>query len=120
MNVIGAITWWTSRIFFIFFLLGEGEGGVQGAGREGGRFFFLENPRREGKGPRGREGVCGKLGNWEGGAKFFFFGAEMPTKTSVPFAVNGEWETALYTPQVLGGAALFGNLAPVVYKIQGP
>ena len=25
-------TWWTLRIFFIFFLLGGGEGGVRGTG----------------------------------------------------------------------------------------
>ena len=30
------------------------------------------------------------------------------------------WETDFYTPQVLGGAALFDNSAPAVYKIQGP
>ena len=29
-------------------------------------------------------------------------------------------ETDFYTPQVLGGAALLDNSAPVVYKIQGP
>ena len=30
------------------------------------------------------------------------------------------WETDFYTPPVLGGAALFDNSAPAVYKIQGP
>ena len=30
------------------------------------------------------------------------------------------WETDFYTPPVLGGAALFGNSAPAVYKILGP
>ena len=30
------------------------------------------------------------------------------------------WETDFYTPQVLGGAALYDNSAPAVYKIQGP
>ena len=34
--------------------------------------------------------------------------------------VSVEWETDFYTPQVLGGAALFGNSAPAGYKIQGP
>ena len=29
------------------------------------------------------------------------------------------WETDFYTPPVLGGAALFDNSAPAVYKIQG-
>ena len=31
-----------------------------------------------------------------------------------------KWEIDFYTPQVLGGAALFDNSAPAVYKIQGP
>ena len=30
------------------------------------------------------------------------------------------WETDFYTPRVLGGAALFDNSAPAVYKIEGP
>ena len=30
------------------------------------------------------------------------------------------WETDFYTPPVLGGAALFENSAPAVYKVQGP
>ena len=30
------------------------------------------------------------------------------------------WETDFSTPPVLGGAALFDNPAPAVYKIQGP
>ena len=30
------------------------------------------------------------------------------------------WETDFYAPQVLGGAALFDNSAPAMYKIQGP
>ena len=49
-------------------------------GGRGGGPIFIENPRRggglqEGEGPRGREGVCGELGNLEGGGggKFFFF-----------------------------------------------
>ena len=29
-------------------------------------------------------------------------------------------ETDFYTPQLLGGAALFDNSAPAVHKIQGP
>ena len=29
-------------------------------------------------------------------------------------------ETDFYIPQVLGGAALFDNSAPAVYKTQGP
>ena len=73
---------------FYFLLLGEGEGGVRDAGRGGG-LVFIENARN-GEGGfsrrgRGREGVCGELGNFSGGggAKTFFFGAEMSTKKSI-------------------------------------
>ena len=62
---------------FYFFCSGGGEGGVRGAGGGGGRGadFFIENPRkggggspeRVGAGARGREGVCGELGNLGGG-----------------------------------------------------
>ena len=34
--------------------------------------------------------------------------------------VMSYWETDFCTPEVLGGAALFDNSAPAVYKIQGP
>ena len=72
---------------FNFFLLGEGEGGVRGAGRGGG-LIFSENPRREGVygggGLAGRERPGGCLrqigGFWGGGGQIFFFGAEMSTK----------------------------------------
>ena len=64
------ITWWTFCIFFLFFCSGGGRGSLRR--REGGRGrFFLDNPRRgglqEGEGPKGREGVCGELGNLRGG-----------------------------------------------------
>ena len=56
----------------------------RGAGGVGGR-FFIENPRRGGGSPgrvgaiwRGAGRVCGKFGG--GGAKYSFFGAEIPTK----------------------------------------
>ena len=60
-------------------------GGGRGSPRrqEVGGSIFIENPRRgggvlqEGEGPRGQEGVCGKLRNWGGGGPgcliFFFF-----------------------------------------------
>ena len=64
--------------FYIFFLLGGGEGEVRGD-REGGGRVFIETPRRgvsrEG-GRGGREGVCGEFGG--GGAKFFFSGPKCP------------------------------------------
>ena len=75
------LTWWTFRIFLIFFLLGSGEGGVQGAGRGGGG-FFMENPRKGGlpggggvggEGVCGREGVCGEFGGGGGGGLNIFF-----------------------------------------------
>ena len=69
---------------FSFFLLGEGEGGVRGAGSQGGGVnFLLKIPGggggvlREGEGARaGRVSAvnCGIAG---GGAKHFLFGAEM-------------------------------------------
>ena len=65
-----------SDIFYVF-LLGEGEGGVRGAGQGGGG----EIPGRMGfsrtggaRASRGREGVCGGLGNSGGAAKYFFPG----------------------------------------------
>ena len=62
---------------FYFFLVGEGEGGVRGAGG-GGDDFLLKIPGGGGGVPgvgRGREGVCGKSGNLErGGAKYFLGG----------------------------------------------
>ena len=64
----------------IFFLLGEGEGGVRGAGRGGDR-FFIENPRTWGVlgGGRGRRAGRVSAANWGifGGG---FLGAEMSTK----------------------------------------
>ena len=64
--------------YFLFFLLGGGEGRVRGAGKGGGR-FFIEYPRRGGVswaggagGSRGQEGVCGEFGG--GGLNIFFRG----------------------------------------------
>ena len=74
-----------SDIFFLFSVRCSGRG-VRGA-RTGGSFFFcIGNPRRPGGGggfqegeggrPRGREGVCGELGNFggRGGLNIFFRG----------------------------------------------
>ena len=67
--------------YFLFFLLGEGGGGVRGSGRGGGRFFW------RGRGSQGREGprpggCLQRIGEFffGGGAKYFFFGPEMSTK----------------------------------------
>ena len=67
-------TWWTFRIFFIFFRSGGGEGAVRGVGREG----FIENPRKGGGGPRGRGAGRVSAGNSAGGAKYFFSGPKFP------------------------------------------
>ena len=75
-------------VFFFFFLpFGERERGVRGAG-ERGVGLLLKIPAGGGvlqEGPRGRDGVCGESGTffWGGGAKFFFFGAETSTKSSI-------------------------------------
>ena len=71
-----------SEIFY-FFLLGEGQGEFEAlGGGGGGDRFLIENPRRgggfPGGGPRGREGVCGELGNFGGGAKYCFSWPKRP------------------------------------------
>ena len=70
-------TWWTVRIFFIFFCLGEGQGESEAPGRGGARFFFIENPRRGGGFSHERGGGGGGAerlspGNFWGGAFLFF------------------------------------------------
>ena len=75
-------TWRTFQIFIIFFAArwrGKGESEAPG----GGGSVFIENPTGEGgfsRRGRGREGVCGELGNLGGGG-FFFCGPETSTKT---------------------------------------
>ena len=63
-------------------------GGGRGSPRcQGGEVrFFIENPRgggvsRREMGPRGREGVCGELGNW--GGVIFFGGPKCPPSLSI-------------------------------------
>ena len=55
----------------------------------GGVGFFIENPTRGGvsRRGRGREGVCGELGNFlgGGGAKFFFSGPKRPPRAILRF-----------------------------------
>ena len=65
-------SWWTLRIFYIFFLLregGKGESEAPGEGGEGGRFFCLiENPRNGGGFPGGgggfQEGCLERIVLW--------------------------------------------------------
>ena len=63
-----------SDIYF-FFCSGTGKRSSRRWGGDG--FFSLKIPRegfQEGEGPRGREGVCGELGNFFGGGVFFVRG----------------------------------------------
>ena len=68
-------TWWTFRIFFIyFFARGGGIGESEAPGGRG--VFFIENPRRGGEEEGGAEGPGGclrRIGEFGGGgAKYFF------------------------------------------------
>ena len=81
LSTIKCPSWWVFRIILIFSARGWGRASPRR--REGGRVdFVLQIPAggglSAGKGPRGREGVCGELGIFLGGG-FFFFGAEMST-----------------------------------------
>ena len=68
-------SWWTFRIFFIFFCSGRGKGESEAPGRGEDR-SFIENPRtgvsRTGRG-RGAGRVSAANLRFGGGAKFFFF-----------------------------------------------
>ena len=66
---------------FFFFLLGEGKGESEAPGRG----IFIEFPGVGGVSPggewgRGAGGVLLRIGEFWGGAKYFFSGAEMSTK----------------------------------------
>ena len=64
--------------YFLFFLLGEGEGGVE-APEGGGGSVFIEKPRR-GKGSPGREGPV-SAANWGiWGGDIFFSGPKCPPR----------------------------------------
>ena len=55
--------------FLFFFFSGRGKAESEAPGGRG-IHFLLKIPGRGGgfqEGPRGREGVCGELGNWGGG-----------------------------------------------------
>ena len=74
-----------SDIFYFFSARGGGRGSPRPPG--GGCRFLIENPRGGGglqEWPRGREGVCGKLGILGGGgAKYFFSGPKCPPSKSL-------------------------------------
>ena len=79
-----ATTWWTFRIFFIFFSRRgrvKGESEAPGGGRV--RFFlFFENPRRGGVpgggGAKGPGGCLRRIGEF--GGKIFFWGPKRPPR----------------------------------------
>ena len=79
------MAWRTFPIFFIFFLLGEGEGGSPRPPGGGGR-FSIENPRRGGGSPGGAEGPGGglrRIGDLGGGVNIFFSGPKCPPRWAV-------------------------------------
>ena len=60
----GTHSWLGGRFgYFLFFLLGGGEGGSEAPGRGGGRLFLLKIPRGGGVSQEGGEGRGGCL--WE-------------------------------------------------------
>ena len=76
-GLILVLSWWTFGILFIFSARGRGWG-IPRSWEEGGvvGFFFAKKKSKgggglqEGRGVRGREGVCGEVGNFgKGGAK---------------------------------------------------
>ena len=83
-----------SDIFYVC-LLGEGKGESEALGGRGWGVGFLENPRRGGlqEGQRGREAVCGELGNWGGGGglTFFLSGPKCPPNKTWPVFTKGRF-----------------------------
>ena len=73
-----------SEYFFSFFCSGRAKGESEAPGGGWDR-LLIENPRRGGsRRGRGREGVCGELGNFSGGGgQIFFFGAETSSEQIV-------------------------------------
>ena len=85
------ISWWTFRIFFIFFAR-EGEGESEALGG-GGISFLLKVPGGGGVLQDGRGGGTGRVSAaklfffWEGGGLNIFFGSEMSTRICEIFTV---------------------------------
>ena len=52
--------------YLLFFLLGGWGRGSPGRQGGGGSVFYCKSQGGVSPGPRGREGVCGELGNWGG------------------------------------------------------
>ena len=69
----GSMSWWTFRIFFIFFWYGEGKGEFRGAGKGRGSVFYWKSQEAGGGAPT-REGGRGAVrGNWGGGGELNIF-----------------------------------------------
>ena len=64
--------------YFYFFLLGEGEGGVRGAGRGGGGSICYWKCQEGGGLPVGEGRSAANWGIWGAGAKYFFSGPKCP------------------------------------------
>ena len=102
------LPWWTSRIFSIFFCSGRRKGESEAPGGGGGSRFLIENPRRGGL-QEGRGGGAGRVSAanfWElggGGAKYFFFGAEMSTKLLFGWQFELHRESAIWTGKAPSG-----------------
>ena len=103
---------------FYFFLLGEGEGGVRGAGRGGGVGFLLRVPGGgafQGEGAKGPGGCLRRIGELGGGGLNIFFGGR-----NVLQAMNGGSSAPYlaWTPCVPLFCALFKREGLLDY--QGP
>ena len=90
-----SVSWWTFRIFFIFFLVGEGEGRVRNAGK-GGIGSLSKIPGGGGSpGGRGAEepGGClrrNRIFFGGRGAKIFFSGPKRPPRFCTGAAPGGD------------------------------
>ena len=107
-----------SDIFYFF----SARGGERESPRRregGGGVDFIEISKggvvQEGEGPRGGEGVCGKLGNWGGGgrAKYFFSGPKCPPRITPSLTPNFSrginWRNQFLSPwlhQKISGEAI--------------
>ena len=76
-----------SDYFYFFSARGGGRGSPRRREQGGGSTLNWKSQEGSpgGEGPRGREGVCGEIGELGGGrAKYFFFGPKCPPSSSLP------------------------------------
>ena len=79
---LAPVSWWTFR-YFLFFLLGGGEGESEAPGKGGGSDNLLKIPSLRGgvSQEEGAEGPGGCLQRiWGGGVKYIFSGPEFPPR----------------------------------------